>query len=73
MARAKQKSEVKATTDKTGATEATTGMQKRTRQHGDVIAEVAYYKAEKRGFAPGNEMQDWLEAEQEINESAVQH
>lgn len=30
------------------------------------IAEAAYYKAEKRGFAPGYEMQDWLDAEREI-------
>lgn len=30
------------------------------------IAELAYYKAESRGFEPGYEMQDWLEAEQEI-------
>ena len=30
------------------------------------ISETAYYKAEKRGFAPGHEQQDWLEAEKEI-------
>ena len=29
------------------------------------IAEVAYYKAEGRGFEPGHELEDWLEAEQE--------
>lgn len=28
-----------------------------------MIAEAAYYCAEKRGFAPGGELQDWLEAE----------
>ena len=27
------------------------------------IAEAAYYKAEKRGFIPGFEEQDWAEAE----------
>lgn len=27
------------------------------------IAEAAYFRAEKRGFAPGNELDDWLEAE----------
>ena len=31
------------------------------------IAEIAYLKAEKRGFAPGHEMDDWLEAEQEFD------
>lgn len=30
------------------------------------IAELAYYKAENRGFAPGYELKDWLEAEQEF-------
>lgn len=33
-----------------------------------VIAETAYYLAEKRGFAPGYELQDWLEAERIIQE-----
>lgn len=32
----------------------------------DRIAEFAYYKAEKRGFDPGHEMEDWLEAEREL-------
>ncbi len=31
-----------------------------------MIAEAAYYKAEKRGFYPGNELRDWLEAKREI-------
>lgn len=31
------------------------------------IATAAYHRAEKRGFAPGYEVQDWFEAEQEIN------
>ena len=30
------------------------------------IAEAAYYRAEQRGFAPGREMEDWLEAETEV-------
>lgn len=32
----------------------------------DMIAEAAYYKAEKRAFYPGHELNDWLEAKQEI-------
>ena len=31
-----------------------------------MIAEAAYYKAEKRGFYPGNDIRDWLEAKREI-------
>lgn len=30
------------------------------------IAEAAYFRAEKRGFAPGYEVRDWMEAEREI-------
>lgn len=33
-----------------------------------MIATRAYYKAEKRGFAVGHEMEDWLEAEKEVSE-----
>lgn len=29
------------------------------------IAELAFYKAEKRGFEPGHELEDWCEAELE--------
>lgn len=30
------------------------------------IALGAYFKAERRGFAPGHELDDWLEAEHDI-------
>ena len=30
------------------------------------VAEVAYYKAEARGFELGHELEDWLTAEQEV-------
>lgn len=30
------------------------------------IAQAAYFRAEKRGFAPGCELQDWVEAEAEV-------
>lgn len=32
------------------------------------IAEAAYWRAERRGFAPGSELEDWLSAEKEIDE-----
>jgi hypothetical protein len=28
-----------------------------------MIEEMAYYRAQKRGFSPGEHLQDWLEAE----------
>lgn len=34
------------------------------RQH--MIEEAAYYRAERRGFHGGDPLQDWLEAEAEI-------
>lgn len=30
------------------------------------IAEAAYYRAKQRGFEPGRELEDWIEAESEI-------
>lgn len=30
------------------------------------VAERAYFKAERRGFAPGYELEDWLAAEREV-------
>ncbi|HUL12907.1 MAG TPA: DUF2934 domain-containing protein [Methylococcaceae bacterium] len=31
-----------------------------------MVAARAFYKAEQRGFEPGHELEDWLEAEQEL-------
>jgi len=36
-----------------------------------MIAEAAYYKAEKRNFYPGHEIRDWLEAKMEWNFSVL--
>lgn len=33
-----------------------------------LIAEAAYYRAKKRGFAPGYEVEDWVQAEAEVKE-----
>lgn len=32
-----------------------------------MVARAAYFRAEKRGFAPGGEWQDWMEAEIEVD------
>jgi hypothetical protein len=34
----------------------------------EYIAKAAYYKAASRGFVPGEELDDWLEAEAEYEE-----
>lgn len=31
-----------------------------------LVSEAAYFRAERRGFRPGNELDDWLEAEAEV-------
>lgn len=31
-----------------------------------MVAQAAYFRAERRGFAPGHELDDWLEAEREV-------
>ncbi|HUK03008.1 MAG TPA: DUF2934 domain-containing protein [Steroidobacteraceae bacterium] len=38
-----------------------------------MIAEAAYWRAERRGFAPGNEMDDWLAAEREVDAFLSSH
>ena len=37
------------------------------------IAQRAYELAERRGFRPGEEMQDWLQAEREIEAGPVRN
>jgi hypothetical protein len=32
-----------------------------------LIAEAAFFRAERRGFEPGHEMEDWLQAEAEVD------
>ena len=33
----------------------------------ELIAQAAYYRAERRGFEPGHEADDWLAAEGEVD------
>lgn len=33
----------------------------------EMIALVAYYRAQSRGFAPGGEFEDWIAAEAEVD------
>lgn len=33
-----------------------------------MIAEAAYFRAERRGFVSGSELQDWLAAETEVDD-----
>ncbi len=40
-------------------------------QRNQWIAVAAYYLAEKRGFTPGYEVDDWLTAEQEYREQLI--
>lgn len=34
-----------------------------------MIAEAAYLRAERRAFAPGHELDDWLQAERDIEQA----
>lgn len=38
-----------------------------------MIAEAAYFRAQSRGFAPGSELGDWLEAEWSVDELLAEH
>jgi hypothetical protein len=63
----------KATTKKTASRKKTTarknvsGHNISDRERYEMIATMAYYRAEKRNFAPGNELQDWYECEKIID------
>ena len=35
---------------------------------GTMIAEAAYFRAQRRGFEPGHELEDWIAAEGEIQD-----
>ena len=35
------------------------------------IAEYAYYNSEKRGFEPGHELEDWLDAERQFEQQSA--
>ncbi|MEY6431981.1 DUF2934 domain-containing protein [Thioalkalicoccus limnaeus] len=39
-----------------------------------LIRQTAYFRAQRRGFAPGSELEDWLAAEKEVDGAAsVRH
>jgi hypothetical protein len=31
-----------------------------------LVSEAAYYRAKQRGFVPGHELEDWIQAEAEV-------
>jgi hypothetical protein len=37
------------------------------------IARAAYFRSERRGFAPGYELEDWLAAEREVSQRQHSH
>ena len=37
----------------------------------DMIRDAAYFRAQARGFVPGNELEDWLAAERDVEELLV--
>jgi hypothetical protein len=39
--------------------------------HRGQVAEAAYFIAEKRGFGPGHEIEDWLAAEAEVDRTCA--
>jgi hypothetical protein len=35
------------------------------------MAEAAYFRSEHRGFTPGHELEDWLAAEEEVDQRLI--
>jgi hypothetical protein len=56
---------IQARDDAASAIEATTTAAPAADSRHHEIAVAAYFRAEKRGFAPGGELEDWLSAEAE--------
>lgn len=50
-----------------GLARSTPAMLRRDAERHKRIATAAYFKAEARGFAPGGALDDWLQAEQEVD------
>lgn len=48
-------------------TKLTVATQAQANQRAAMIAEAAYFAAERRNFEPGNEVSDWLVAEQQVD------
>lgn len=71
MAKTTRRSKANTASQNQDTAMASVGPQMPTSPSMDMVAEAAYYKAEKRGFVPGYEMQDWLEAEQEVSENIL--
>nr|WP_298726702.1 DUF2934 domain-containing protein [uncultured Steroidobacter sp.] len=38
----------------------------RAQERHDMVATAAYFRAQKRGFEPGHELEDWIAAEAEV-------
>jgi hypothetical protein len=36
-----------------------------------LVREAAYFRAERRGFSPGSELEDWTAAEREVDQALV--
>lgn len=62
------KATVKKVSKKAAGTNIVTAAVNAERRH-EMIAEAAYLRAERRGFADGDPVEDWLDAEREIDET----
>ena len=67
--RARKTRTAKATRDPPPASAELTSITASDRQ--SMIATAAYYRAEKRHFAPGGELDDWIAAEAEVDSLLV--
>ncbi|HZP92826.1 MAG TPA: DUF2934 domain-containing protein [Burkholderiales bacterium] len=61
----KSHSKTAATSQQASEARATAAAGPKERHHR--VAEAAYFRAEHRGFLPGYELQDWLDAEAELD------
>jgi hypothetical protein len=63
----KGKTDPEAAATEAGAEKPAASLEITSEERWRMIAQAAYLKAEKRSFEPGHEVEDWLEAEKEVN------
>lgn len=64
---AKKVATKKTTTKKTTATAANPKLSISPRERYEMIATMAFYRAEQRNFQPGHDVEDWLDCESTID------
>jgi hypothetical protein len=62
----KPTAEQRSASSNTGAVDSNVSAERSPEEMRSLIEEAAYYRAKQRGFEPGHELEDWIQAESEV-------